>query len=295
MTLSSNRGYYTSNNRLRGKKLPPLKDNYAVKDSRVEYQLFSSEYFSGADVKIYFGDIWVDEITSLAYQLGEEVLPIYGYNSYTFDTVARGKRLIQGSFAINFTSVGYLQQVLNNANAIFFAIEEGEKKGLVQPSHYENLKLDEILAKLGKSSFEQVADEYEKAIWGTGNDDSKNLSYADRPYFRQDELGFDIRLQYGAVSETHTYDQINYYKRTNSEEPDLTVDIINGVQLTSMTKQNIATESAGAPIQEVYGFMARDINGVSFAHMKKALGGTNDSSIEDIETIYRKMQYGVIK
>lgn len=73
------------------------------------------------------------------------------------------------------------------------------------------------------------------------------------------------------------------------------MDIINGVQLTSMTKQNIATESAGAPIQEVYGFMARDINGVSFAHMKKALGGTNDSSIEDIETIYRKMQYGVIK
>src|SRR6185312_4609161 len=117
--MTTNKGYFGKKSLLKGKKIPPMRDAYARQDSRVEYQLFSADYFSGADVKLYFGDIWVDEVTTITFQLQEEVMPVYGYHSYTFDTVARGKRLIQGSFGINFTSASYLQQILENANAIF--------------------------------------------------------------------------------------------------------------------------------------------------------------------------------
>ncbi len=270
-----------------------MKDKYGQQDRRMEYQLFSSDYFSGADVKLYFGDIWVDEVTTITFQLQEEVMPIYGYHSYTYDAIARGKRLVQGSFGINFTSVGYLQQVLENANAIFYALEQGEKKGIIRPQYYENMRLSEIMEKLGKETFEQVAEEYEQAIWGESKDSHEYLSYADRPYFRQDELGFDIRIQYGAISEASNYVNGRFYQKANAETPNMTVDVINGVQLTNVYKQGIGTESAGAPIQEIYGFIARDLNGVSLTHLKKSTGGSEGS--EPIDTIYRKMQYGIIR
>jgi hypothetical protein len=296
--MTSNMGYFLKGSNVKGNRLPPRRDNYArPTDNRVEYQMFSQEYFSGADVHLYFGDIYVDEITTLTFQLQEEVMPIYGYNSFTYDAVARGKRLVQGSFGINFTSVGYLQEIITNANAIFYALEEGKNKDIIKPSYYKNMSLSEILEKLGKTSFEQIADEYEKAIWGTVADkDEQYLGYANRPYFRQDQLGFDIRLQYGAVSEATNYVNGKFYQKANEEPPNMTVDVINGVQLTGMAKQGIATETAGAPIQEHYGFIARDFNGVGIAQLaRKQKGNNNNNSGQTPDTVYRQMQYGVIR
>lgn len=295
--MTTNRGYFKSTVP-NGKRLMPRRDGYArPTDNRVEYQVFSSEYFSGADVHLYFGDIFVDEITNISFQLQEEVMPIYGYHSYTFDAVARGKRLVQGQFAINFTSVGYLQEIINNANAIYMAIEEGKQKDLIKPEYYKNMSLSEILAKLGKSSFEQIADEYEKAIWGTTDDkDATYLGYSDSPYFGQDQLGFDIRLQYGAVSEATNYVNGKFYQKYSEEPPNLTVDVINGVQLTGLMKTGIGTDSAGAPIQEIYSFIARDFNGVGIAQLARKQNASNENnSGQSVETVYRQMQYGVIR
>lgn len=292
--MSTNKGYFSRSGIPNGKRLAPRKDNYQKpSDNRVEYQVFSSEYFSAADVKLYFGDIWVDEVTTLNFQLQEEVMPIYGYNSYTFDAAARGKRLVQGSFGLNFTSVGYLQEIVSNANAIYYALEQGEKKGIISPAHYEKMKLSDILTKLGKQSFNDVADEYEAAIWGTAADNSEQLSYANRPYFRQDQMGFDIRIQYGAVSEATGYVDGRFYQKVNEEAPNITVDVLNGVQLTGMIKQGIGTEAAGAPIMEHYSFIARDFNGVSMAQMARQNGFATGG--EPTETVYRKMQHGIIR
>lgn len=281
---------YFGTGRISSQSMTPQRDMYARPDSRVEYQLFSSEYFSNADVKVYFGDIWVDDITSIGFTLQEEVMPIYGYNSYTFDTVARGKRIVQGQFSMNFTSVGFLHQVVENANAIFYALESGEKKGIIKPAYYETMTLSEILQKLGKESFEQIADEYEQAIWGSSTDTEEMLNYANMPYFRQDSLGLDIRIQYGAIEESTGYIQNKMYESGRKERPNLTVDVLNGVQLMGMSKQ-ISTQDQGAPIQEIYSFMARDLNGISFAHMKKG----SQSGTTSLGTTYRKMQYGPIR
>lgn len=81
---------------------------------QIEYQQFPEEFFSGADVVIYFGDVWLADITGLQFELAEHVRPVYGYASYTWDVVKRGVRLINGQFRIAFTEAGYLYRVLDH-------------------------------------------------------------------------------------------------------------------------------------------------------------------------------------
>lgn len=91
--------------------------HYGKKGSRSESGAFEIEkkerYFSSIDAEIYFGDYYIDEIITIQYSVSQNTLPLYGYNSYTFDDVAQGNRIIQGSFVINFTSAGYLFRVLD--------------------------------------------------------------------------------------------------------------------------------------------------------------------------------------
>ncbi|CDQ41811.1 hypothetical protein [Virgibacillus salexigens] len=243
--------------------LMPQRDNYNRKDTRVEYQLYSQEYFSGADMHIYFGDIWVDEITSLEFSLKEEILPIYGYNSYTYDEVVRGRRQIMGAFSMNFKSVSYLQQVLQHAEAIQHTLTSVSNSKGINIEHYEKYKLDEILRLYGKESFEQIAEEYERAIWGEETEGEDHLltdAYA--PYFqRNNPYGFNLRINYGAVEESYRNNQF-YSSKDQSIKPNLTVETVNGVQITGVQKR-VATADQGAPIQEVYSFMAQDLNGSS--------------------------------
>lgn len=70
-------------------------------------------YFSSIDADIYFGDQYIDEITNIQWQVQQNAMPIFGYNSYTFDAIATGSRMISGQFVINFTQANYLETVLN--------------------------------------------------------------------------------------------------------------------------------------------------------------------------------------
>jgi len=86
--------------------------------STTEYQLFPEEYFAAADVKIHFGDIWMDDITGLSFKLSEKVRPEYGYASKTFDYVLRGKRLVEGYFKIAFREAGYMYTLMDHIGQI---------------------------------------------------------------------------------------------------------------------------------------------------------------------------------
>lgn len=127
---------------------------------QTEYQYFPEDYFSGADVTIYFGDIFVDDITGLEFTLQERVLPVYGYNSYTYDSVARGQRLIQGSFTIAFREAGYIYQILEH-----LGLEAEKAKPLIayqlgamtssKPKWLGNIKetIEELLDRSKSSSY----------------------------------------------------------------------------------------------------------------------------------------------
>jgi hypothetical protein len=87
-------------------KLPPIVTSVNGK----------TRYYSAVDAEIYFGDVFIDEVTNIAWSIQQQSLPIYGYNSYTFDDMAVGSRIVQGQFAINFTERNFLSKLQSNTN-----------------------------------------------------------------------------------------------------------------------------------------------------------------------------------
>lgn len=73
-------------------------------------------YYSVIDAEIYFGNEYVEDVADVSWQIIQNVQPLFGYNSYTYDEIARGNRLIHGSFLINFTNPNYLFAILEAAN-----------------------------------------------------------------------------------------------------------------------------------------------------------------------------------
>lgn len=82
-------------------------------DPSIRRGVYDSDYFSGAQVALYIGDIWVDEVTSLSFQMTERRTPIYGYADTLWRDTSRGQVFVAGNFTVNFKEAGYLWLVLN--------------------------------------------------------------------------------------------------------------------------------------------------------------------------------------
>lgn len=82
----------------------PTRDNYIT---------YPYDYFAGSNAKIFFGDVWVDDIITIQYRAEQNKLPVYGYSSQYYDAILKGQVIVQGSLAIAFKEVGYLN-VINN-------------------------------------------------------------------------------------------------------------------------------------------------------------------------------------
>jgi LAS superfamily LD-carboxypeptidase LdcB len=76
--------------------------------SRDNYQTYPYDYFSGTDCKVYFGDIWVDDIITVQYSVSQSKTPIYGYASQYYQGIAMGQVLVNGVLTVAFKETGYL-------------------------------------------------------------------------------------------------------------------------------------------------------------------------------------------
>jgi hypothetical protein len=79
-----------------------------------------NEFFSGAQARVYFGHILVDDVTSIEWRGNSTKRPVYGYASEQFDAVSKGQYIIQGAFMIPFKEVGYL-------HAVMAAMKDGQR------------------------------------------------------------------------------------------------------------------------------------------------------------------------
>lgn len=94
----------------------PYITSFQKKKTKDGIQITSAElkrYYSVIDAEIYFMNTFVEEVADINWGISQNVMPLFGYNSYIYDEVARGSRLIQGTFNINFTSPNYLFDLLN--------------------------------------------------------------------------------------------------------------------------------------------------------------------------------------
>jgi hypothetical protein len=95
----------------------PATHKYIPRIEPRENNLFIEEYFSGTDTRIYIDDEEQTEIGYIAYSLQEQLKPIYGYASNTFDDVAIGSRIVSGTLKIpikNQEAQTQLEEILFN-------------------------------------------------------------------------------------------------------------------------------------------------------------------------------------
>lgn len=98
--------------------------NYSAMGQRLGDRTITSQlvdgkrYFSSLDAEIYFGEKYIDEIVQIQWSIEQSTLPLFGYNSYTFDDMAIGARQITGMFLINFTKANFIYEVLESITAI---------------------------------------------------------------------------------------------------------------------------------------------------------------------------------
>ena len=66
-----------------------------------ESNLFLEEYYSGTDTKVYIDNEEQTEIAYISYSVSEQLKPLYGYASRTWDDVAVGTRIVTGAFKVS--------------------------------------------------------------------------------------------------------------------------------------------------------------------------------------------------
>lgn len=238
---------------------------YYGRPPSVEYQRFSSDFFTGSDVRIYFGDTWVDEITGIQFNVQEQVQPIYGYASYTYDAVARGSRHIQGQFSINFKESYYLHSVMNRLE---LKMKEQDEAGVgsqsadgVYGKYNEKITVEHLMKSASNNEdFEQYSTMYEKALWGmeTGKsvnnliDNRQSTSFfAPASKVNLSKKGFTIMVLYGPEP------GLKEMYASGVEDISRTAHSLTGVHITGVSQQ---VDSTGQPLQEVYSFIAQDID-----------------------------------
>jgi hypothetical protein len=69
-------------------------------------------YFSSLDAEIFIAGERILDIVRLDFSYEEKKMPYYGFNSYWPSRIFVGQKIIQGTFAINFTEPGYIAKLL---------------------------------------------------------------------------------------------------------------------------------------------------------------------------------------
>ena len=111
----------TYNNNTKELRSSPGYTNYVVSTGKnINGTIASSSvfkrYYSDISAEAYINGEWFEDINTIAWQVNQQQYPLYGYNSYVFDDMALGTRIIQGQFTINFTEPNIIGKVISQGS-----------------------------------------------------------------------------------------------------------------------------------------------------------------------------------
>lgn len=119
--------------------------------------IYNTDYYTSSQTAIYIGEVLVDEVTSMQWNVSQNKRPIYGYTSQLYDQLSKGQVLVHGTFTINFKEAGYLflilqryrQAIFQNPHPFFSFKDEpgfnGENKSLAQGEQTIGLNIEQII------------------------------------------------------------------------------------------------------------------------------------------------------
>ena len=165
---------------------------YIPRIQQREENLFLEEYYSGTDTKVYLNNKQQSEISYISFSLNEQLKPIYGYASRTFDDMSVGNRIVTGIF----------KMPIKNPE------EQDSYETVVEPSTLEEINTKNQLEENKKNNTE----------WINNTNNNTNTSYTNDNVFEyQNKLK---QLGYNA-SDSGTYDDqtraaIKQFQRDNN-------------------------------------------------------------------------------
>lgn len=252
------------------------------------------QYYSGADCKIYFDNILVDQIDSIGFQQSQNIRPIYGYQSHVYDALQFGTKLVQGYFQVHFTESGYIPSLLA-------ALEITRRQGGINKD-FKRIDEEEIGMNNGtadgkdamtgatlESVLSQLVSSTDPHIWRKTMDalDARRFpdSYIDKTgiYTVPDQLkvnglfppkplhndfafnpnntflrssGFTITVAYGEGE----LQEVNYTGEEKNKDMTISGSYRRLHEAHIVAGPNTQIEADGKPIAELYTFICRDIS-----------------------------------
>ena len=271
-----NRGFPFANN-----SFDPLDPDIDLRwgGSSREDNRFSSYYdyyFSGEDIKIYIDGLFNPsdelEIGNFAFTIKQEKQPLYGFWSYNYDAIMYGARIVAGSFSIYTRHPRRMTELLEKAAKI-----RSQSVGAKNPSEH-------VISTLA-SNYESSEDEINiQKYWARSqldritNDPANSNSYpgSDKHIFSA-HPPFNLVIIYGIqenglvskgaqqssngfnpsdnLDRLLSTDHNTRLTKVNNQKTPMKI-VLQNVQLTSMST---GFDTSGAPLQEMYEFMSRDI------------------------------------
>lgn len=187
-----------------------------------EGSAYLKRYYSSIDAEIYFNNEYVEDISGINWIVDQPTANAYGYNSYTVDEFMIGNRLITGEFAIRFTSPNYLFQILEAARKSNRPLIESQKT-ITLPTHERNTWQDNVITNNTDNG-------------DVGEYRADKFSYLWKPTF-------DIDVVFGQ----------------KSPAGDTVHIVIEDVKIIKANHGVSVDNIKGAPVTEVYSFVAKDI------------------------------------
>lgn len=136
---------------------------------RYNYETYQYDYYCGSQVKVFFGDIWVDDVVTIQYSIKQGKEPIYSYASQYFDAVAMGNVLGDGVLVIAFKEVGYFNVIRAYLEEQRLGTERINKNGKHVGKSGAQIASENIAARLSKVYSTDSAQDIANSLKSTGN------------------------------------------------------------------------------------------------------------------------------
>ena len=245
------------------------------KRSEDNFSTYYDYYFSGQDVKIYIDGLFSPadelEIANFAFTIKQEKQPLYGFWSYNYDAIMYGARIVAGNFSLITRYPRRMTELLEKAARV-----RAESAGKKPTDHVistlnstgESAE-DEanILKYWARSQLDRITNDPGSPVGYPGDD--KNIFSAHPPFniviiYGVQENGLVAK---GAQKSSSNMNPIDNYDRILSTDYNTRLTKVNNqitpmkivlqnVQLSSMST---GYDTSGAPLQEAYEFIARDM------------------------------------
>ncbi len=245
---------------------------------------YHQTYWSGLDARVYAGNIFLDELVSLQYEVQEAVLPLFGYADYTYRSVVHGARRVQGAFMLNYRREGYLFDLLRQLQHPTpppVATGDSPDHRAVQLAQQGDTTLEEFLAlvspggkqgrgqtRIDPNLLQQSADAFTQAIWGRGVATPSLSAQAIQaqvnsrgPRFAVPG-GFDLRITFGSANRDlepaaeRTLQGNGEFHNTPFPHQVTTEGRLVKVALTGCGR---VLDDSGRTVMENYSFIAQDL------------------------------------